>query len=919
MLLRKSASAIVLCALFASVQAVAQAPTGTITGVVLDSQTGRPVPGASLSLDGTLTGTVTDAEGHFTVRAEPGTHVIRFTSLNYHPVDLTDVVVVAGKETEASTVMSSTSVATSIDVVESATAVGATAQAMLIEQKLAPVISDSLSRQELSAGTSSDAAGALEKVTGVSVVGDGFVYVRGLGERYSAAQMNGAMMATTEPEKRVVPLDLFPATLIENMRIMKTYSPDLPAEFSGGLVQMQTIDFPAQKIFNVSIKSGFNSRTSFQPFLTYPGGGRDYFGFDDGTRALPAAIPTDQRLFPGRFTPAELQAFGRSFSTNWEPTTTDSVRPQFDWSAVSGGTFGRLGVIGAVTFGNKPTSRSELQRYFRQGSNAPLLWSEYEDFRDYSEQAKLGGVLNAAIQVNQNNQLIFRNTLTHDTEKSAREFSGYDGGSDQEVQTQRLRWIERLVFSTAVEGNHSFPNWGNSLIHWQLTHSRSTRDEPDLREVIRGKQPDGSYVFVALGSSGIRFFSELDDTILEPQIDYSIPFFRGSVSGLFKTGFRVTMRDRDFEARRFRFIPQQTPISTLLLPSNRMFAPENIGPTGFQLTEFTRGTDTYSAEMNVVAGYTMLDLALGPRWRFTGGIRFEGSRQEVTTIDNLVPNQQPVIATLENTDPVPAVNVIYALNGNQNLRVSYSRTLSRPDFRELSPFDFNDVLGGFVTQGNADLKRATINNYDLRWERFSSGNQLIAASVFAKTFTDPIETTIIPSNDLRQTYVNADSARNLGFELEFRRALGSFVPKLNDWSVSTNFTFVDSNVDIKQSDAALLTSPSHPLLGQSRYIANVTTEWSKPRWRSNARLFVNYVSRRLSDLNTFGLADLYQEANTILDFAYQLSLSESGNWGVKFEAENLTDNEYLWTIGDEVQRRYRSGRSFQIGTSYSFF
>jgi TonB-dependent receptor len=323
--------------------------------------------------------------------------------------------------------------------------------------------------------------------------------------------------------------------------------------------------------------------------------------------------------------------------------------------------------------------------------------------------------------------------------------------------------------------------------------------------------------------------------------------------------------------------------------------------------------------MNIYAGYGMVDLALGSRWRLTGGVRFEGSRQEVTTIDNFIPQATPVIATLENTDPVPAVNVIYSLTANQNLRASYSRTLSRPDFRELSPFDFNDVLGGFVTQGNDQLKRATISNYDLRWEHFSTGNQLIAASFFAKIFTDPIEQVIKPSNDLRETFVNAEGARNFGFELEFRRALGNFAPKLGPWSVASNFTFVDSKVDISAADAAILTSDSRPLVGQSRYIANVITEFNKPQWRSTARFFVNYVSRRLSDVGAFRLPDIYQEGNTTLDFSYELSLLESGRSRVKFEAENLTDAPHRWKQGDIVQREYRTGRNFQIGMTYSFF
>ena len=906
--------------LLATLGQAQQFPRGQITGVVLDSQTGRPVPGATIGLDlDPETQGITDRDGQYTVSVPPGTYTLIISAPDYREVELTEVVVQPGGFTEASTVLSNLTIVTSIDVVGTETAVGATAQAMLIEQKLAPVISDSLSHEELSSSTSSDAAGALEKVTGVSVVGDGYVYVRGLGERYSAAQMNGALMATTEPEKRVVPLDLFPSTLIENMRILKTYSPDLPAEFAGGLVQMQTIDFPSRPIFNVSVKSGFNSATTFDKFLTYPGGARDYFGFDDGSRAIPSSVPADQRLFQGQFSPSELQAFGQAFSNNWEPTRANSARPGVSWSAVAGGTFGRFGLIGALTFDNHPHFQSDTHRYLRQGNGAPIIFSEYEDFRTYSENAKLGAVFNSSVRLTPSHELTLRNTLTHDTEKSAREFSGYDGGIDSEVFSQRIRWVERKNLSTSIEGNHSFPSWHNSLIHWQFTRSFSTRSEPDLREVVRGKGPDGRYIFVSLGSSAVRFFSDLEDRIHEPQIDYSIPFFQGNASGVFKVGFRATLRNRDFAARRFRYIPQQSTTLDLFAPSNQLLAPANIRPTGFQIVEFTRGTDTYSAEMDIFAGYGMLDLAVGPRWRFTGGVRWEASEQVVTTIDNLVPNAQPVIATLANTDPAPAVNVIYALNGTQNLRVSYSRTVSRPDFRELSPFDFNDVLGGYVVQGNADLQRAIINNYDLRWERFSAGNQLIAASFFAKTFNHPIEQTILPSNDLRQTFINAEGARNMGFELEFRRALGSFSQLLNDFSVSSNFTLVDSEVEINPDDAGLLTTKSRPLLGQSRYIANVITEWNKPRLRSTARFFVNFVSSRISDVGTFGLPDVYQEGNTTMDFAYQLSLSESGQWSVKFEAENLSDTPHRWTQGDIVQREYRNGRNYQIGMNYSFF
>lgn len=892
-----------------------------MTGFVLDSQTGRPIPGATIAINGQTTqANVTNADGRFTILLSQGTYRLSISAPNYSPRDLSDVVIKPSETTEASTVLANKGLVTRVDVVERATAVGATAEAILDERRLSPVVSDSIGRDELNAGTSSDAAGALQKVTGVSVVGSGFVYVRGLGERYSATQLNGAVVPTTEPEKRVVPLDLFPAGLIDSIKILKTYSPDMPAEFSGGLVQLQTIEFPTEKVFSLSIKSGFNTATTFDKFLTYPGGGSgDFFGFGAGSRALPSIIPANQRLFAGQFSQAQLQSFGRAFSDNWEPVSVDSERPAFDWSASGGGTFGRFGIVGAVSFSNKPQLQSELQRYIRQGAGAPLIFTEYPDFREYSENARIGAVFNTAIRLTPNHKLIFRNTFTHDAEKTAREFSGYDGGIGGTLSSQCLRYIERSLLSTGVAGDHSFPGLRNSLVKWQLTYSNSTRDEPDLREVIRGLLPDGTYRFSASGSSGVRFFADLHDHIYEPQADYSIPFFEGSISGLFKTGVRVTVRRRDFEARRFIFAPQQFTTLNLFLPSNQLFGPDNIRPNGFQINEFTRATDTYAAEMTIYAGYAMVDLSLGSRWRLEGGIRIEDADQKVITFDNRVPNASPVVAGLQNRDPAPAINAIYALSKKQNFRLSYSHTVSRPDFRELSPFDFNNVLGGFVTAGNPDLKRATINNFDARWEWFSGGNQLVAASFFAKTFTNPIEQTIVPSNDLRQTFVNAKGARNIGMELEFRRSLASFTPRLREFGVSANVTFVDSNIEIRPEDATIITSQNRPLLGQSRYIANAVLQWTRLKWRSDAKFYANYVSRRISDVGTFQVPDIYQEGNTFLDFVYHYSLGEKAKWSIRLEAENLGDNDYRWKQGDIVQRDYHLGRSFQIGLNYSFF
>jgi len=899
---------------------LAQTPTGTIAGTVMDSQTGRPIPGAAVLLNGQqASGQKADADGRFQLNVSPGNYILTFQAENYSEVKVEEVIVTSGQVTEASTVMANKSVVTTIEVNEKVTAVGANAEAMLTERKLSGAVSDSIGKEEISNSASSNAAGALEKVTGVSVVGDGFVYVRGLGERYSSTMMNGAVLPTTEPEKRVVSLDLFPSGLIENIKIMKTYTPDLPGEFAGGLVQLQTIEFPNQKMFQVNTKAGFNSRTTFDKFQTTPGGAADYFGFGGGNRALPAQIPADGRLIPGAFTPAQLQSFGQSFSNAWQPSVNSSQRPNTDFSAVGGGTFKRVGIVGAISFGNSAQTLAEKQRYYRQGGSGPITFTDYPDFNDYTETAKLGAVFNVAIRLNDKNKIVFRNTLTHESDKAARNFTGYDGGVDGVISSERLHYVERLLFSTSVEGDHAVPSWKGSVFKWQLTFSKSGRNEPDLREVFRGQLPDGRFTFAALGSSGVRFFSDMNDRIYEPQADHTIPFFKGRVSGIVKTGFRATIRSRDFAARRFRFIPQSSTTLNFLLPSDQLFAASNIRPNGFQISEFTRGTDTYKADMDIYAGYSMVDMAIGPKWRIVGGVRLEKAKLNVVTVDNLIPNAAPATAKLDNTDPTPGVNVIYQLTPRQNARVSYSRTVSRPDFRELSPFDFNDVLGGFVVQGNPNLKRAIVNNFDARWESFPGGSQIIAVSFFIKKFTNPIEQTILPSNDLRQTFVNAAGANNLGLEFEFRKSLGSIHKRFKDFSFTSNFTFVDSNIDIKPENAGVVTSQSRPLLGQSRYIYNAIGEWKRPAWNSQARFYSNYVSRRISGVGTFGLPDIYQEGNTFLDFVYQYSFKESGKWALRFDAENLADNKYRWTQGGLPQREYQTGRTFQVGLSYSFF
>ncbi|MDX2149257.1 MAG: TonB-dependent receptor [Bryobacteraceae bacterium] len=894
---------------------------GVITGAVLDANTGQVIRGVQVTVEGVQgMSVISDTDGKFRFELPPGKYKLRFANENYRETTIDDVEVIADQATESSTVLSNKNAVTTVEVVEKIGSVAATTETMLTERKLSAVVSDAISGAEMAKTTASDAAGALEKVTGVSIVGEGFVYVRGLGERYSATMLNNSIITTTEPEKRVVPLDLFPAALIDNIKVLKTYTPDLPGEFSGGLVQLNTVEFPTQKTLRVSASYGFNTNTSLSRFSSYRGSRLDFFGFGKGERDLPGAVPRDRRVTSGNYNSTQLQEIGRSFDVNWEDKPIETMRPSQSYSIVAGNTWGKLGFVGALTLSNAPQFTPEFQQYNRPGANNTVRpYNVFPDYQSNMEAARIGAVANFAYRLNPNNKIVWRNTITRDADKEFRQFSGYNDDLGTDIQNTRLRYIERGLASTQVEGEHAMPSLGNWLFNWQYSYSKANRDEPDLREVIRGRTEDGRLQYIATAESGQRFFNNLDDDIHEPAFALSKPFFKGQVSGIFKFGTRLSFRNRDFRARRFRMFPVSLAGIDRFAPSNQLFGAENIRPGAFEIREETRSTDAYTADMQVYGGFGMVDMAIGPKWRIVAGVRVEASEQNVVTRDPLTTSGQPIVANLQNTDPLPGINVIYALSPRQNLRFGFSRTVSRPDFRELSPFDFTNVSGGFTAVGNPDLQRARIDNFDGRWEYFPSADQIIAVSYFYKRFDAPIETTIQPTAALRQTLINADSAQNQGVEIEFRKGLGFLSPRLRSLTLGSNFTLVDSEIEIPRDQVGILTSSSRPMMGQSRYIFNGNIEWVRPQWRSKARLYGNYVSRRISDVGALGLPDIYQEANAIVDFVYDFNLREKGDWNLRFSAENLTNNYYNFTQGPLPHRNYRVGRTFTVGMSYSFF
>ncbi len=909
----------------------AQDSGGTVLGFVYDASTGNPIPQVDVELVGELTITAkTTTEGSFTLDGvPPGTYTVKYASTHHQAVNVEGLEVIAGEMADASTVMSSKGERTVVDVTATVTASVATQEAMLVERKLASTVSDSISAEEIRGGTASDASEAIEKVTGVTTMND-FVFVRGLDPRYSGTTLNNALLASTEPERRVVPLDLFPASLVNSIKVQKTYSPHLPGEFSAGLVQVETTEFPTRPTLNVSYSVGYNDQTQGHTFLDYPGGGRDFWGFDDGSRALPGAIPADQRVDRFSFSRDELQELGRSFPTNWERTARDLSRPSMSWNVVAGNSFGKLGVVGALTFSNSLRSIFDQQRNyyfpnpqaFADPTNAgpPVLASEF-DYDESTESVRLGGILNLSYQFTPAHKVSLKNFFSRDTDDNTRYYEGFYQDFNTDIRNQRLRFIARTIQSTQLEGEHLFTGLRNSILTWSMAYSKATRDEPDLRESLQIYRPlTDTYIFFDDSQSAFRMFNDLDETILNPSVDMMIPFYAGSLSGAVRFGANYSSRGRNFNSRRFRLNLRRTRGVDLALEPNDLLGHENIHPRGFELNETTRVTDAYRGTRDVFGYYGMLELNLAAKWRFIGGLRVEDMQQDVTTFNQFLPATGREPAPFDAVNYLPAANVIYALSPKQNLRVGYSQTVSRPDFRELARFGFLNVVGGLQTIGNPELVQTDISNYDFRWEYFPGGNHLVAASFFYKKFENPIEQTMIAAVALLRTFSNATAADNYGFELEFRRGMDFVSPKLREFAVASNFTIVDSNIDLTNvSDRVVLTSLARPMQGQSRYVANVIAEWARPKARSTARFYVNYFSSRITDVGAFGLPDVVQSGLASLDFVYEFTVRGDDRWKLRFAGENLNNAHWRLTQGGEVFLGYREGRTLSVGTSFRFF
>jgi outer membrane receptor protein involved in Fe transport len=889
-----------------------------ISGVVRDDRNALSLPGVTVEVAALNEVTYTDVDGRYTLQLPAGEHDLRITIDGYQP----RVVKVSAGRTREITVdvgLSMTSFTETVTVTGQAQdADTSTAEAQMQARRNAPVISDNLGAQEMKQNGDTDAAAAMQRVTGLSVVDNSYVFVRGLGERYSNTTLGGAALPSTEPDKKVVPLDLFPAALIDSVQIAKSYSADKPADFAGGLVQIVPLKISNKPVLDVSYGTKWFGNATGETVLFSPLGNRDWLGYDNGARALPSGFPGGKVVRRGIYTPDvgysrdQITSFGRLLDNRWSPEA-DQGRPGQNWSAAFGNRFGRFGVLASVRHSYEEGYTEEDRRFFRIGEG------ELEPVTDYAfqtgvQKAQLGAVVNLAYQFTSNHRVAVENFYTHTGRDEGRYFEGPNTENNFIYRNYRVQFVEEGLLSSAVSGDHYLPGLSSSRVDWRVTTGRATRDEPDLRETLYQGPLSGTgpYVLADESQSGFRMFNAQNDDTLDVQANWSLLGSLGGQPVQWKVGPSYTRRTRDFGSRRFRYIPI-SPSATLLRQTPEViFTPQNIGPT-FRFNEETRPVDAYDAELENLAVYGQADAALGTRARLVAGLRVENFKETVNTFDPFGLFTRRETAELDDTDIFPAVNFVYTLRPNQNLRVGFSQTANRPEFRELASFEFTDVVGNRAVRGNPNLTRALIQNYDVRWELFSGRRGILAASAFYKNFDDPIERVISAGAQPLATFQNADSARNFGVEIEAGRSLGTH------FFVNANYTYVDSKVTLAPEARSVQTSQSRALAGQSNNLFNVIGEATFGGFQ--ARVLVNYFGDRISDVGANGAPDIVEEGRETLDVVL---IQRFNRLAVRLTFENLTDPDYLWTqslagAATEGQRVFKLGRTVGLSFGYSFF
>lgn len=899
---------------------------GTVTVQVVSAETQKPVKDVQVFLSGSKQKLRTDEQGRVTATVPVGSYSVSLLHSAYSSQTQDEVKIENAQNTDLGFKLTPAGVELAEYVVLEPHLAG-TVASVIEEQRKSTAVATVLGAEQFSRAGDSDAASALRRASGLTLVGGQFIFIRGLGERFSTTLVNGAAVPSPDPTRRVVPMDLFPTNILESVMVQKTYSPDRPAEFAGGTVELRTRGIPDAFFFNLNLQTGVNDNTTFQDGLTYKGGGADFTSYDDGARALPDSLADATKngnlqpasvFNPNGVTPGQLEKFGENLSGVWD-VNRNKRGPDTGFQASMGDSFSlgdfRLGYIAATGWKQEFRKQNETNREF---ASAKLIETQDLNVQRSLREIAVTGYAATELEYKDTHRLFAKTMFLRQSIDEARISQGFVDSETTEIRRTRLRFFSNQLLMNQFGGEHRFDWLKDFSIKWLYTDATANRDEPKTRDYRFDTSPaTGNYIFSQRADSNVIAYADLVDKDQSWRVDGKLPLqLTPSHQLTLSSGFISQNKSRDASSQRFSYFRFGPDASNTAITSQSsvegILQPQYIGTNGFQLRDVTRKSDQYTASQNLLAYYGKLDLLSYDRINITGGLRWEDNDQKVNTFLRSL----PTTAQLNRIDMLPSAVATFFLTDKQQLRAGFSQTLSRPDFRELSSAPFFDMNTNQETVGNPTLKQTAITNWDLRWEYYLSSTENIFAGFFWKDLTNPIELVAQPGTGALNTYQNADKANVYGFEWEILKKLDFVHPSLQNFYVGGNYTWSQSNVQLTAQNLIAQTTNNRPLQGHSAHIVNFQLGYDNPKWKTQATLLYNVSSQRIMAAGVQTAPDKYEQPVHQLDFVLSQNLYKGMSMQVSMQ--NLLDSEIRITQGDEIARQYHRGRFFNLSVRLAY-
>ncbi|MDP5099075.1 MAG: TonB-dependent receptor [Crocinitomicaceae bacterium] len=949
------------------------AQTGSITGNVSDSTTKETIPGVKVMLEGQSKGAFTDLDGKYVIGGlSAGTYSVSFKYDTYKTKLIPNIVVKDGEATNLTVVLSAA--IQDIGPIEFVHTIEkeSITNLLVLQRNNASVI-DGISGDQIKKSVDSKASDVLKRVSGASVQDNKFVVIRGLSDRYNFALINGASLPSSESDRKAFSFDIFPSNMLDNLIIMKTATPELPGEFAGGVIDISTIEPKDKNFQSIQLSGAYNTLTTFKDFARSERGGTDFLGFGAGSRQIPDGIPTTTEYT--LLTKNDKAELAKQMDFGWGKTYSKAL-PSGSIQYSLGRSYklkkdDQFGFVFAYSYQNNFNTSTLIRREFEEQAAGVVTKMELND-SVFTQTILNTGLLNFSYKFNSKNKIQFKNLYSVNSEdkvNSRRGVRELDNDPRQWEKSTNYWYTQNNLLTSQLMGNHEFKK---SKFNWNLGFSNVKREVPNLRRSVYRKysllESDTVEQYVAVIQSngtiptaaGNMFWSNSNESIGSLKYDYSIPFGKNDTNKVeLKIGGMHQYRARDFASRNFGFSQYKPNGSSfnsqlLLLPEDEIFAQENLGlldngQGGFKLDEASSVDDSYQASSFLNAGFLMADATIAKKLRLIGGARVESYNQQFNYIEFGSNQERNIDSTV--TDILPSLNLVYSLTKKMNIRASYYKTVSRPEFRELAPFAFYNFVMDNILSGNPNLKRATINNFDLRYEYYPGEGQIFSVSGFYKQFTNPIELVnrTGTSGAPELYYTNVPTVTNIGGELEYRLNLG-FVNKedtsvfWDNMTLYTNMSLIRSKVDLSEITGS---GESRPLQGQSPYIINAGAIYNHPTQDWSVSASYNLVGQRIYIVGNVQEPSVWENGRNVIDLQFAKTFNERFefklnvkdllaqdlvffqdlNGNQKFDNEKLkdpivsadpnTDNKYA-SSPDNVWQEVTFGQTVTVSLKYNF-